>query len=1501
MPQVIVAALVKVGTAVVAAVGAAGVYSTATLATIGATVVAAGAAITNMAMKGMMPDVSMPQSDTDRTRQQTVRGTIEPQKVVYGEALVSGPIFFVGVAGTDNKDLYHAVALTAHECESVTDIYFDKTRIANASITGNAVTAGDFGPTTEDPSTTICFVERKTGTSTQAVSSLLSASFTGWTANHQARGIAYVVTKWRLTDSSQEMWDRLTPRDIKALVKGKKDIYDPRLDVAAGNSAGANPSSATYQAWSENPALCVANYLIDTKFGLSVATSKIDWAAVVTAADACDATVAVPSSATEKRFTANGVLYATDTHRANINKLLSAMNGTLVYANGIYTIGAGAYASPTESLDENDLAGAITVKTSVERGERFNTIRPIFIDPAQQHKSVEAPEVQQTSAVSRDANEVLIRDVQLPFTNTSFMAQRIAFKQISLSDQQKVLTFPANLKGLRVQVGDRVSVTVEELNYSGKVFRCAGLTFSDTQDGVVNLTLLEDDSTSYADPTASEYSTVSPSGVITDGFRGVPDPQNLTANAGLKHIELNWTNPANPKAFETIAVYASADSSWSNAQLIGETRGTQFFHDNFNGIDPIAVGAQRYYWVRAFAYAGDKNSSQPFVKSDRNPDSDTSNVVATVGPNNPDYSDIVDDTPSQEAPSSLTLVETTVLGNDGSVLPAVRVSWTAPVANIYVSAYELQFKRTSASTIDYGLVTDSYTTTIDYGSVADATTLELNYGGVNEAVTDPGAAYSSVLVYGTSTTIGGQKELEEHTFRVRAVTLTGRVSDFITASLTLQGDQTAPAVPSSITATGGIQQIKLDWELPSDSDLAYVQVFENTVDNQASSTLIVQSKTDQHTVTGLANNVTRYYWLRSADRSGNVSAFSASVNATTQKVVLDDLAQTVLDQFAAGDAFGIEPVSTLSGVTGAHVGQIKFLTTTATLHVWNGTAWTTDLFTASSVSPGSITAASFASGVEPISAVSSLPSPSGYTGTSLLFLLTDKKVYRYDSSVPEFTTLVTTTDLSGTLGENLFSDTVRPVERVSTLPSTSLTTGRVVMLTSDNKLYRYSGTSWTTAISAADLDDQVNLATQVFGQVQASNLTAGQISTASIQAGAVVADSIASGAISAVKLAADSVTANAIAANAVTASEIAANTITTTELNTSQVFADSAVIGAIQSSSITTSAVVSAIGTFEFIQASNIQSNAITGGKIAASTIEASKLNVSNLAAISANLGAVTAGSINASQVTVSNLNGSNIASGTVPTARLDVSGIISAGGIVVNGANISNLTNNSGFINSGQVNSNVTSISGGVITTGTINASRINIDNLTLDTNGAGQLIIRASGVNSAQIAANALGTIKGTSNSNKTATQYSTSYTSFIASIPYHKYLGTTLQLLADITFTTPLSTADLIEYLITLEGNPSGSYSSSSVTMIATHVQRTNSLGQAYDVNGTRSGDYNAYGFSFTTGSSSGALLRKPSLQDLRGGSTVYVKLYGYQKNVSGTPQWDNNFISAEALAR
>ena len=150
MPQV-VPVLAKIASAAITAVEVVGTIATlgtasgVVAAAIGAAVIASSAS----AFRGLM-DISLPQTDTDRSRQQTVRGTIEPQKMVYGEALVSGPIFFVGVAGTDNRELYHSIALTGHEVEDITDVYFDNEKIFDAQIDFQSrVTAGTFGQTSQ--------------------------------------------------------------------------------------------------------------------------------------------------------------------------------------------------------------------------------------------------------------------------------------------------------------------------------------------------------------------------------------------------------------------------------------------------------------------------------------------------------------------------------------------------------------------------------------------------------------------------------------------------------------------------------------------------------------------------------------------------------------------------------------------------------------------------------------------------------------------------------------------------------------------------------------------------------------------------------------------------------------------------------------------------------------------------------------------------------------------------------------------------------------------------------------------------------------------------------------------------------------------------------------------------------------------------------------------------------------------------------------------------------
>jgi len=596
---------------------------------IGAATVVAGAVVAKKLIDNIY---GVPSLDGDRSRQATVRGTVEPQKLIYGKALVSGPISFVGVAGEENRDLYHVIVLAGHPCTAITDIHFDDMVIANGAIdsSGN-VTSGTFGP---QDGTTICVIRKKLGDQTVADSVLDNAFGTINQAEHIGTNLTYIVTKFTLTDESQEIWDKYLPQDIKALVSGKK-IYDPRQDSTSthydsdvGVSTQRANTSATWE-YSDNPVWCLVDYMRDDTFGMNISIDKIDLAKAVTAANQCDASVSIPNGS-EKRFTCNGVLFGTVSHKANINKLLSSMNGMLTYTNGKFVIRAGAFEAVGTGLELTDdhLTGAVKLKTSFERNERFNTITGTFIDPTNNYKEIEFPRVQITSALARDNNEELREEVKLNMTNSFYMAQRISHKLIQQSDLQKVLTFPTNLAGINIAVGDRVSVTLSEFNYTNKTFVCLGWNLSESGSGGVNLILREDDSASYADMSIANYSTVTPSGGIQEGFFGVPDPSGLSATALVEGIELDWTNPVNMTHVIAIEVFASPDSAWANAVKIGETIGTQFIHDASNGVDSIADGDERYYWVRARRFPTGEGTD---AVSDRNPDSDTSTVNATRG------------------------------------------------------------------------------------------------------------------------------------------------------------------------------------------------------------------------------------------------------------------------------------------------------------------------------------------------------------------------------------------------------------------------------------------------------------------------------------------------------------------------------------------------------------------------------------------------------------------------------------------------------------------------------------------------------------------------------------------------------------------------------------------------------------------------------------------------------------------------------------------------------
>lgn len=455
-------------------------------------------------------------------RDVTVASSVAPRPIIFGQIRVSGVMAFIGTAGSRNEYLDYVICLAGHQVEAIDDIWFDNIQIPNSdwnSGTG-AVTGGTYSGKAS--------IWKYLGTDAQTADSTIDGAYTEWTSNHRLRGVAYLVIRLTLDD---KVFPNGPPQNFYALVKGAR-VYDPRLDSTNGGAGSHRYTDATTWAYSNNAALCQTSYLMggsivfDTnstalkgQLGFGAVATDIDWTTVAAAANTCDENCNIPPSGTQKRYTCDGLLSTANNLADNMEQLLTASIGQLVYSGGKYKLYAGAYQSPSISITPDDLAGQIELVTGVPRDQRYNAVQGTYFSAVSWAEIPFSPRLDSTYE-TRDGSRRLVRDIELPFTTNEYRAQRIAEVLLNQSENQQVMKWPGQISCFRVGLWETVLVTVSELNMTTKVFRCIGWEFS--EDGGVELTLREETSTAYTDLTVPEYgslATVTPTPNVDAQYR----------------------------------------------------------------------------------------------------------------------------------------------------------------------------------------------------------------------------------------------------------------------------------------------------------------------------------------------------------------------------------------------------------------------------------------------------------------------------------------------------------------------------------------------------------------------------------------------------------------------------------------------------------------------------------------------------------------------------------------------------------------------------------------------------------------------------------------------------------------------------------------------------------------------------------------------------------------------------------------------------------------------
>jgi hypothetical protein len=204
------------------------------------------------------------------------------------------------------------------------------------------------------------------------------------------------------------------------------------------------------------------------------------------------------------------------------------------------------------------------------------------------------------------------------------------------------------------------------------------------------------------------------------------------------------------------------------------------------------------------------------------------------------------------APTNLTLTAdgtTQFIQADGSVMPRIKVAWSAP---------NDQFVQSGGKTvIEYK--EGASTTYLTWATVDGDQTLDF---------------ISSDVRIGTSYNV----RLYAQSFFNTSSTYTA------VASITPAKDTTAPAIPTGLTAVVGTgRAVSLDWNDNTEPDFSEYGIYRNTsavTPANANTNKIAEVRASRFVDTEVTIGTTYYYWLNAYDNVENVSGFTNYVQAT---------------------------------------------------------------------------------------------------------------------------------------------------------------------------------------------------------------------------------------------------------------------------------------------------------------------------------------------------------------------------------------------------------------------------------------------------------------------------------------------------------------------------------------------------------------------------------------------------------------------------------------------
>ena len=287
-------------------------------------------------------------------------------------------------------------------------------------------------------------------------------------------------------------------------------------------------------------------------------------------------------------YTSNGFADFSASGTSVLESILSSMAGKMSYVNGQFVVFAGASVVPSLTINDENLLQPIQVVTKPNSGENFNTVKAVYVDANNNFIATDSPVFTSTTHLNEDtptgesnANYRKELEIQLPFTDSTTIAQRIARLQLLHSRQDMTITMLCDVNYMKLQPFDYVRVTNERLGFSTKVFEVLSVQLEIFESEEVpmvgtRLVLKEIDSSIFTFST-SDYITPIDEGDMSNVATGdftVPPPTNAAVqldkvNTGYD-LKVTWQSAVDDSVLGTEILYGTSSGTYDSSILAGK-------------------------------------------------------------------------------------------------------------------------------------------------------------------------------------------------------------------------------------------------------------------------------------------------------------------------------------------------------------------------------------------------------------------------------------------------------------------------------------------------------------------------------------------------------------------------------------------------------------------------------------------------------------------------------------------------------------------------------------------------------------------------------------------------------------------------------------------------------------------------------------------------------------------------------------------------------------------